>query len=96
VGVADDFIFLFGRFQAIPVFSSGEIISSAFFPRGSNFGLDGSAGIGIAFLKMLQLRLAFDFTRYGMTFTTEPTDAFVAQGATDQYLGGTATLRFTY
>lgn len=96
VGVADDFIFIFGRFQAIPVLSSGEIISSAFFPKGSNFGLDGSFGIGIAFMKMLQLRLSGDFTRYGMTFTTDPTDAFVAQGAVDQYIGGTATLRFTY
>ncbi len=96
VGVADDFIFIFGRFQAIPVLSSGEIISSAFFPKGSNFGLDGSIGVGIAFMKSLQLRLSGDFTRYGMTFTTDPTDAFVAQGAVDQYIGGTATLRFAY
>lgn len=96
VGVADDFIFIFGRFQAIPMLSSGEIISSAFFAKGSNFGLDGSAGIGIAFMKMLQLRLSGDFTRYAMSFTTDPTDAFVAQGAVDQYFGGTATLRFSY
>jgi hypothetical protein len=96
VGLARDLIFLFGRFTVVPVFSSGEIISSAFFPNGSNFGIDGQAGVGVAFMKMLQLRATFDFTRYGLSFRTEPTDAFVAQGAVDQYVGGTVTLRFQY
>ncbi|MBE2251202.1 MAG: hypothetical protein IAE78_16805 [Myxococcus sp.] len=96
VGLADDFFFVFGRFAAVPVFSSGEIISAAFFPNGSNFGLDGNVGVGVALLKSLQVRAAFDFIRYGLTFRTEPTDAFVAQGAVDQYLGGTVSLRFQY
>ncbi|MER2562663.1 MAG: hypothetical protein ABTQ32_18195 [Myxococcaceae bacterium] len=96
VGLVNDLIFLFGRFTVVPVFSSGEIISSAFFPNGSNFGLDGNVGFGVGILKMLQLRAAFDFTRYGLTFKTEPTDAFVAQGAVDQYVGGTVSLRFQY
>ncbi|MDP3505445.1 MAG: hypothetical protein Q8S33_34210 [Myxococcales bacterium] len=96
VGLADDFFFLFGRFAVIPVFNSGEIISAAFFPNGSNLGLDGSLGVGIALIKNLQLRAAFDFNRYGLTFRTEPTDAFVAQGAVDQYVGGTVSLRFQY
>lgn len=96
VGLVNDLIFLFGRFTVVPVFSSGEIISSAFFPNGSNFGLDGNVGFGVGVLKMLQIRAAFDFTRYGLTFKTEPTDAFVAQGAIDQYVGGTISLRFQY
>ncbi len=96
VGVADDLFFIFGRFAVIPVLNSGEIISAAFFPNGSNLGLDGSLGVGVAVLKSLQLRAAFDFNRYGLTFKTEPTDAFVAQGAIDQYLGGTVSLRFQY
>ncbi|MCA2977855.1 MAG: hypothetical protein INH41_30925 [Myxococcaceae bacterium] len=96
---------LFGRFSAVPVFSSGEVISPAFFPRGSNFGLDGQAGLGVRVLgttaaagwrNLLEVRAAFDFTRYGLTFQTEPTDAFVAQGAVDQYLGGTLAVRFAY
>ncbi|MDP1918785.1 MAG: hypothetical protein Q8L14_21230 [Myxococcales bacterium] len=96
VGLADDFFFIFGRFAVIPVFSSGEIISAAYFPNGSNLGLDGSLGVGVALLKNLQVRAAFDFNRYGLTFKTEPTDAFVAQGAVDQYVGGTVSLRFQY
>lgn len=96
VGLLDDLLFFFGRFTVIPVLSSGEVISSAFFPKGSNLGLDGSAGIGIGLGKLLQLRLAFDFTRYGLSFQTEPTDTFIAQGAVDRYIGGTATLRFQY
>lgn len=93
--VVDDMLIFFGRFTVIPVFSSGEIISPAFFAAGSNLGLDGSAGFGVA-LGPIQLRAAFDFMQYGLTFRTEPTDAFVAQGAVDRYLGGTASLRFQY
>lgn len=96
VGLAKDLIFIFGRFAVVPVFSSGEIISSAFFPNGSNFGLDGNVGVGVAVMKMLQIRAAFDFTNYTMTFRTEPTDAFVAQGAVDRYVGGTITVRLQF
>jgi hypothetical protein len=96
LGLAEDAIVLFGRFTVVPVFSSGEVISAAFFPRGSNLGLDGQFGIGVRLFGPLQLRAAFDFTRYGLTFRTEATDAFVAQGAVDQYLGGTVALRFAY
>lgn len=96
VGLLDDLLFLFGRFTVVPVFSSGEIISSAFFPNGSNFGFDAQAGVGVGIMKLLQLRASFDFTRYGLAFRTEPTDAFVAQGAVDQYVGATITARFQY
>jgi hypothetical protein len=105
LGLLNGLLTLFGRFSAVPVFSSGEIISPAFFTRGSNFGLDGQAGLGVRVLgtaaaagwrNLLELRAAFAFTRYGLTFQTEPTDAFVAQGAVDQYLGGTLAVRFAY
>lgn len=96
LGLAEDAFFLFGRFTVLPVFSSGEIISASFFPRGSNLGLDGQVGVGVRLFGPLQIRAAFDFTRYGLTFRTEATDAFVAQGAVDQYLGGTVALRFAY
>ncbi|MCU0697268.1 MAG: hypothetical protein MUC96_12140 [Myxococcaceae bacterium] len=96
LGLVNDLLTLFGRFAVVPVFSSGEIISPAFFQRGSNLGLDGQFGVGVRLLGPVQLRAAFDFTRYGLTFQTEATDAFVAQGAVDQYLGGTVALRFAY
>ncbi|MDX2013357.1 MAG: hypothetical protein SFW67_24385 [Myxococcaceae bacterium] len=96
LGLVNDVLTLFGRFAVVPVFSSGEIISSAFFARGSNLGLDGQFGVGVRLFGPLSLRAAFDFTRYGLTFQTEATDAFVAQGAVDQYLGGTVALRFAY
>lgn len=96
LGLVNDVLTLFGRFAVVPVFSSGEIISSAFFARGSNLGLDGQVGVGVRLVGPLSIRAAFDFTRYGLTFQTEATDAFVAQGAVDQYLGGTVALRFAY
>lgn len=87
---------LFGRFGVIPVFGSGEIISPAFFPNGSAFGLEGNAGLGVNLVSFLQIRAGFDFARYAFTFTTQPTDPYVATGATDTYIGGKASLRLTF
>ena len=50
--------------------------------------------IGLA--SFLQLRLSFDFARYGLTFVTQPTDPYVAAGASDTYIGGNATLRLHF
>ncbi len=96
VPLANNAVVIFARFTVIPVFASGEVISAAYFKTGSNLGLDGKAGVGIRIVNHLQVRLAFDFTRYGMTFTTTPSDTYIASGAVDQYLGGTASLRFEY
>ena len=60
------------------------------------FGLEGGGGIGVRVLSFLQLRAAFDFTRYGLTFITQPTDTYVAAGAADTYLGGKASVRLTF
>jgi hypothetical protein len=44
----------------------------------------------------MQIRASFEFQRYGMTFTTQPTDPYVAAGASDTYLGGKAVVRFAF
>ncbi len=97
VPLLDKRVVIFARFVVIPVFRSGEIMSSAYFSGGgSNFGLEGNAGVGIRIVNHLYVRLAFDFTRYSLTLKSSPTDTYAASGATDQYLGGTASLRFEY
>jgi len=94
----DTGLLVFGRFAVLPVLSAPEIISAKYFPNGSVLGIDGGLGLGLKlpFLKMLQVRLSFDFARYGLTFRTQPTDLYVAGGAVDQYLGGTLAVRLTY
>ncbi|MDP1823050.1 MAG: hypothetical protein Q8L48_07405 [Archangium sp.] len=87
---------LFGRFGILPVFSSGEIISPAFFPNGGAFGIEGNAGLGVRILPFLQVRGSFEFSRYGLTFTTQPTDPYVAAGAADTYLGGKVVVRLSF
>jgi hypothetical protein len=87
---------LFGRFGIVPVFGSGEIISATFFPKGSAFGLEANAGVGVKIVSFLQVRASFEFSRYGMTFNTQPTDTYVAAGASDTYLGGKIALRFAF
>jgi hypothetical protein len=96
VPVVPNWVGVFGRFGIVPVFGSGEIISASFFPNGSAFGLEANAGVSVNFTSFLQLRLSFEWMNYGFTFSTQPTDTYVAAGATDTYLGGRAGLRFMF
>ncbi|MFZ5438404.1 MAG: hypothetical protein ACOZQL_00280 [Myxococcota bacterium] len=96
VPIIPDRLSVFGRFGIIPVFGSGEILSSAFFPNGSAFGLEANAGVGVGLLPFLSIRASFEFSNYGLTFKTQPTDTYVATGANDLYLGGNASLRFAF
>lgn len=81
------------RGSALPVFSAGEVISAAWFPRGAVFGFEVSGGLGYRVTPAIQARLGVEFVRYALTFTTQPTDMFLASGATDQYLGANLGLR---
>lgn len=96
VPIVPGWLTAFGRFGIIPVLGSGEIISPTFFAQGSAFGLEAQGGLGVRILPFLQVRASFEFTRYGMTFTTQPTDTYVATGASDTYLGGRAVFHFSF
>lgn len=96
VPIIADRLSVFGRFGVIPVFGAGEILSSSFFPNGSAFGLEANAGIGVGLLPFLSIRASFEFANYGLTFNTQPTDTYVAAGASDLYLGGNASLRLAF
>ncbi len=87
---------LFGRFGVMPIFSSGEIISSEYFPKGNTFGFEANGGLALNLVSFLQLRMSFEYTRYNFTFTSEPTDTYVAKGAAETYLGGNASLRLSF
>ncbi|MBX7114145.1 MAG: hypothetical protein K1X64_07395 [Myxococcaceae bacterium] len=93
-----EYIVAFLNFSYLPVLSSGQIISTAYFSRGSAYGLEGGAGVGfkLPFLTALQIRGAFNFTRYAMSFRPEMADAYQATGATDQYIGFNVGLRYTF
>lgn len=94
----DTGLLVYGKFAVMPVLSAPEIISAKYFANGSVLGLDFDLGLGfkLPFVKLLQLRLGFQFARYGLSFRTQPTDMYVAEGAVDQYLGGSFAVRFTY
>ncbi len=93
-----EYIVVFVNFSYLPVLSSGQIISPAYFSRGSAYGLEGGAGVGykLPFFTALQVRAAFNFTRYAMSFRPEMADAYQATGATDQYMGFNIGLRYTF
>lgn len=86
---------IFGRFGVLPTFGSGEIISSMYFQKGSTLGLEANGGLSVQLLAFLQVRASFEFVRYHLTFQSQATDTYVASGASDTYLGGSASLRMS-
>ncbi len=93
--VLDGALSFTGRFGVIPVFSAGEIISAAYFPSGSDFGLDAGLAVGVRIVGPLSVRAAFEFARYSLSFKTTEADTYIATGASDQYLGGNIGLRLS-
>lgn len=87
---------LFGRAAYLSVLSSGEILSSAYFPVGSTSGLEASIGAGIKLADGLELRINGELTRYGLTFQAQEGATYVASGAQDMYLGGALSLRYAF
>jgi hypothetical protein len=72
--------------------SVGEIGTAAWFPHQSSMGVDAMLGFGIELGSSFEIRITGQLQRYGFSFHPEPGDPFVAGGATDTYLGGTAVL----
>lgn len=99
-GVGADYRFAgrftaFARVAALPLLSSGELISAAWFPRGGCVGVEATGGVGVKLFGAMEARLSFDWTRYMFWFDTNlATSTFYARGAFDQYLGVTALARF--
>lgn len=87
---------IFAKFAALIVLSSGPIIGPNYFTKGSNFGIEGQLGAGYRIAGPVSIRLAFDFARFGLGFSSEPTDTYQAVGAVDTYLGGNLALRLTF
>jgi hypothetical protein len=96
VPIVPRWLLLFGRFGVLPTFSAGQIISPTYFTSGSTFGFEAAGGVGVGILPFLQVRLSFEFSQYAMTFKTQPTDTYVATGASDRFLGGNASLRLQF
>ncbi|MEW5743105.1 MAG: hypothetical protein AB1938_29590, partial [Myxococcota bacterium] len=94
--ILPDFLIFFGRFCVLPTFSSGQLISAAYFPSGSTFGLEFNGGVALKVVSFFQVRVAFEFEQYSSTFTTQPTDTYVAAGSIDRYLGVSAAARFEF
>lgn len=95
VRFAGDRLVVFARVAALPLLSAGEILSPAYFPRGWAVGVEATGGLGVKIVDGVEVRLSADWTRYMFWFDTNlATSAFYARGAFDQYLGGTALVRF--
>lgn len=83
-------------FTAMPLVGYGEIISVDWFPRGGGFGFDISAFMTFKIAGPLHVKVAGYFTRYGLTFETQPTDTYIATGAVDLHAGGFVGLRLAF
>jgi hypothetical protein len=96
VALLDHALLVWLRGSALPVFSAGEILSAAYFPKGSCFGFEGTAGVGVRLTSFLQVRAAFEFLQYGLSFTTQDSDTYRASGATERLLSGNLGLRLEF
>lgn len=96
VPLMEDSLFIFGRFVYLPVSSSGEIISDAYFKSGKASGFEGNLGAGYQVMPHVQVRVTGLFVRYGLTFQTDPGDTYVADSASEQQLGANLAVRLTY
>ncbi len=86
-------VFLEGA--ALPVLGTGEL-QGAYFPRTSAFGFEARLGADVALLPWLGLRADGHLTRYGARFTTQESDAYVADGASDLYAGASLAIRGSF
>ncbi|MBI5548096.1 MAG: hypothetical protein HY901_29805 [Deltaproteobacteria bacterium] len=80
----------------LPVFSAGDVISSAYFPAGTVWGIAVNAGASYRVLTPLEIRLAFSMERYGMTFETIPGDTYLAAGASDLLMAVTLGVGYVF
>lgn len=62
----------------------GEIGSTASFPRGTAYGIDADASVGIRIGSVLALRAGVDFRQFGLDFHVLPTDPLIVGGAVDR------------
>ncbi|MBL8680308.1 MAG: hypothetical protein JNK05_14120 [Myxococcales bacterium] len=95
-----------GRAQVIPrlaitagstfqyVLSSGELTSSAFFPRATVMAVDWSLGAAFKLTPSLELRASADWRRYFASMNPMPGDPYVAGGAVDDNYGLTVSIAF--
>jgi hypothetical protein len=84
------------RFSVLPVLSTGQLIGGPYFSKGSGFGFEGEAGARLQLLKNVGLAVFGEYTRYGFSFTSQTTDTYQAQGATDSIYGGRVAVTFNF
>ncbi len=91
--VLEDTLRLWAGASALPVLSSGDVISPAFFNKGSNFGFEVNAGVAVHLTGPVWLAATGELTLNILSFQAQPTDVYVASGATDRYLGAGLSVR---
>ena len=80
----------------LPVLTSGEISSAAYFPHLKVSGVEAMLGVGVHVAGPFEVRLVGEYRRYFYAMNPVPGDARVAGGAVDQFITGTlqGALRF--
>lgn len=102
IPLVNDILYFVGHTSALPVFSTGELISEAYFRSGSALGVEGSVGLRVEVTRMFHLVATFEVTQYTLTITPRDGDPYVAArsgssvGAIDRFMGGNASARLRF
>lgn len=96
---------VFARAAGMLMFDAGPISDSMSFGRSTVFGVEAATGLDVALSPHVALRLALEYSRIGLSFDLsnpqtagrdgDPSTKDI-NGATDQSLGGAATIRIAY
>lgn len=82
--------------NALPMFSSRDLVSSSYFARGANVGLEVRGGLVVHLAGPLSVRANVEWTRYFFLLDTTVVQDSFAQGAVDQYLGFQLAARVSF
>lgn len=93
---ATDAFHLEARLSAMPVLSTGQLIGGPYFSHGSGFAFEVDGGARFQLAKNVGLAVLGEYTRYGFSFSSQPSDTYQAQGAVDSIYGGRASMSFNF
>ncbi len=77
------------------ILSAGEIETAMYFPKLDAAAVDSRLALRIGIASGIQVELAGTLERFFFSMNPNPGDPMVAGGATDQYLGGQLSLRYS-
>lgn len=87
---------IFADLGFMPAMSTGDIGAAPFFPGASATGFEIGGGVGYLLTSNIEVRGSLGLTNYSLGFEAPQNPTFVAEGASDRYIGGLVSARYNF